>query len=173
MTCKPIVNIVEFLDQNFMYWRKKDKTSLSILVSSVMHFGQLDKGGLPYFLHVMHVALATGIDDQELFQAAILHDVIEDTFITIDDLKNLGFSKRVCDCVSLLTKDEFLTYDQNIERILSSLDACKVKFNDLTHNMMPSRLKSLSAENLSKLSQYFISYKRIKDKINLFKTLKE
>ena len=151
------------------------------LITKAYHFAenahreQKRNSGEPYFNHVF--ATAKNIADlgmpSLLIAAGLLHDVIEDTFITIDDLKNLGFSKRVCDCVSLLTKDESLTYDQNIERILSSLDACKVKFNDLTHNMMPSRLKSLSAENLSKLSQYFISYKRIKDKINLFKTLKE
>lgn len=159
---KPItIDIVKFLNDNFLSWRKVDKTSLAILVSVVGHFGITDKGGHPYIFHVIAVTLGLRHKDAEIIQAALLHDIVEDTNITLADLKLLGFSKRVIDCVAAVTKDESLSYQQNIARVLPNLDACYVKLSDLTNNTLLSRLKDLSEKTFSKMRDYMIAYKRV------------
>ncbi len=162
-------NILEFLDLNFKEWRKVDKTSLAILVSVVGHFGQTDKGGNPYIFHVIAVTLGLLTKDQEVIQAALLHDVVEDTNVTLEDLKLLGFSKRTIDCVALVTKDDSLSYQENIDRLLGNLDACHVKHSDLRHNTMLSRLKDLSDKTFNKMREYMIAFKKVEAVINAAK----
>lgn len=117
---KPVtIDIVKFLNDNFPSWRKVDLTSLAILVSVIGHFGVTDKGGHPYIFHVIAVTLGLRHKDAEIIQAALLHDIVEDTNITLADLKLLGFSKRVIDCVAAVTKDRSLSYQQNIDRVLA------------------------------------------------------
>lgn len=167
---KPItIDIVKFLNDNFQSWRKVDKTSLAILVSVIGHFGQTDKGGNPYIFHVIAVTLGLLTKDQEVIQAALLHDIVEDTNITLEDLRLLGFSKRTVDCVALVTKDENLSYQENIDRILINLDACHVKHSDLRHNTMLSRLKDLSDKTFNKMREYMIAFKKVEAVINAAK----
>lgn len=167
---KPItIDIVKFLDDNFRSWRKVDKTSLAILISVIGHFGQTDKGGNPYIFHVIAVTLGLLTKDQEVTQAALLHDIVEDTNITLEDLKLLGFSKRTIDCVALVTKDESLTYQENIDRLLGNVDACHVKHSDLRHNTMLSRLKDLSDKTFLKMKEYMIAFKKVEAVINAAK----
>ena len=158
-------NILEFLDLNFKEWRKVDKTSLAILISVIGHFGQTDKGGNPYIFHVIAVTLDLLVKDEEVIQAALLHDIVEDTNITLDDLALLGFSKRTLDCVALVTKDESLTYQENIDRLLGNIDACHVKHSDLRHNTMLSRLKDLSEKTFNKMRDYMIAFKKVESVI--------
>lgn len=102
---------------------------------SKAHAGQ-KYGNFDYCLHPLHVALVadyifTDFDDN-VHIVALLHDVIEDTKYTREDLKEMGYSDIILDAVDLLTKDKSLSYDENIQRIIKSGNkiAMQVKFAD-------------------------------------------
>ena len=162
----PTVDIVSFMDSNFVNWRNQDKLSLAILLTTVGHFNQYDRGGNPYILHPMRIMMRLRTLDKELMQIAILHDIIEDTLITFADLKLLGFSERVIDALTVLTKDENLSYEENINRVLTNIDACKVKKEDLKDNLDASRLKDISEKTLLKQKQYIFAFDKISKHLN-------
>lgn len=162
----PTVDIVSFMDSNFVNWRNQDKLSLAILLATVGHFNQYDRGGNPYVLHPMRIMMRLRTTDKELMQIAILHDIIEDTLITFADLKLLGFSERVIDALTVLTKDQNLSYEENIERVLTNIDACKVKLEDLKDNLDASRLKDVSEKTLLKQKQYIFAFDKITKHLN-------
>lgn len=162
----PTVDIVSFMDSNFLNWRNQDKLSLALLIATTGHFNQYDRGGNPYVLHPMRIMMRLRTTDKELMQIAILHDIIEDTLITFADLKLLGFSERVIDALTVLTKDQNLSYEENIERVLTNIDACKVKLEDLKDNLDASRLKDVSEKTLLKQKQYIFAFDKITKHLN-------
>lgn len=162
----PTVDIVSFMDSNFVNWQNQDKLSLAILLATVGHFKQHDRGRNPYILHPMRIMMRLRTLDKELMQIAILHDIIEDTLIAFADLKLLGFSERVIDALTVLTKDGTLTYEENIERVLTNIDACKVKLEDLKDNLDASRLKDISEKTLLKQKQYIFAFDKITKHLN-------
>lgn len=162
----PTVDIVSFMDSNFVNWRNQDKLSLALLIATTGHFNQYDRGGNPYVLHPMRIMMRLRTTDKELMQIAILHDIIEDTLITFADLKLLGFSERVIDALTVLTKDQNLSYEENIERVLTNIDACKVKLEDLKDNLDASRLKDVSEKTLLKQKQYIFAFDKITKHLN-------
>ena len=83
-------------------------TYKAIKVAFKAHEGQLDKTGLPYILHPIHVA--EQMKDEDSCVAAILHDVIEDTDITLEDLRKEGFTEKQLEAVALLTHDLSVDY---------------------------------------------------------------
>jgi (p)ppGpp synthase/HD superfamily hydrolase len=111
------------------------------------HEGQMDKSGRPYYLHPMRVAMrlmqCSGVERH----AALLHDVVEDTSVTLSDLRVLGYSEEIVELVDLLSrrKDQGETHRQYIERIVSSGNrgALRVKLADVYDNMSPSRTRAL------------------------------
>ena len=78
-------------------------TKKAIKVMFEAHKNQVDKNGMPYVFHPFH--LAEQMTDEASTVVALLHDVIEDTDCTLEDLKNMGFSNEVCDALSFLTHD--------------------------------------------------------------------
>ncbi len=101
------------------------------------HAGQFDKSGLPYVLHP--IVVASQMTDITSTAVALLHDVIEDTKYTADDLLALGFSKEVVDAVVLLTHSSDEPYMDYINRIKQNPVARAVKLADLKHNSDTSR----------------------------------
>ena len=97
-----------------------------------VHLGQTDKAGAPYILHPMRVALHCQTEDEKI--VALLHDVVEDTPITLEELKAQGFSDDVLAALKCLTKIKGEDYQTFIQR------AVKVKIQDLKDNMDLSRL---------------------------------
>ena len=97
---------------------------------SVAHAGQM-YGDLPYFTHPLAVAEAVKEPTEDELVAALLHDVVEDTSRTLQDIAD-NFGGRVTDIVDLLTKRPNNTYQENIMRIVNSGDisAIKVKWAD-------------------------------------------
>lgn len=100
------------------------------------HQGQVDKSGVPYIFHPCH--LAEQMDDEISCCCALLHDVIEDTNITTEDLKKL-FPSEVTEVVSLLTHRESDDYFDYVRKIKENPVAKKVKLADLAHNSDTSR----------------------------------
>ena len=100
------------------------------------HLGQLDYNDVPYIFHPYH--LAEQMDDEVSCTVALLHDVVEDTPITLSDLEQI-FPVQVVEIVRLLTHDENIDYFDYIREIKKNPIATKVKLEDLKHNSDESR----------------------------------
>ena len=112
------------------------------------HLGQFDHSNVPYIFHPYH--LAEQMDDEICCTVALLHDVVEDTDITIEDLK-AEFPTEVTDAVLLLTHDSSVDYFDYVRTIKENPVAKKVKLADLNHNSDESRLVGvgLSVEQIN------------------------
>ncbi|NLY72414.1 MAG: NUDIX domain-containing protein [Tissierellia bacterium] len=97
------------------------------------HAGQLDKSGQAYILHPLRVMMS--LNDETDRICAVLHDVVEDSDISLGDLRNYEFSMEIVKTVGLLTRREGEDYDDYISRVLLSDRACRVKLMDLKDNM--------------------------------------
>ena len=100
------------------------------------HEGQLDYNGVPYIFHPYH--LAEQMDDEISCTAALLHDVVEDTSLTFEDLAKT-FPEEVMEVVKLLTHDENDNYFDYVRKIKTNPIARKVKLEDLKHNSNTTR----------------------------------
>lgn len=109
------------------------------------HKDQKDKSGLPYFHHPMH--LAEQFNDEKLVATAMLHDIVEDTSITFEDLKKANIPDDVLSALKLLTHENHQNYDEYIKKIANNEIARKVKMADLQHNMDETRLRPDNCTN--------------------------
>lgn len=117
------------------------------------HKGQVDKAGKPYIMHP--IAVASMQDTEEGFIVGMLHDVVEDSDLTLDDLLKQGFSNEVVGAVELLThaKDEdYMTY---VKRIKGNELARKVKLADLKHNSDLSRLPVVREKDIKRVENKY------------------
>ena len=97
-----------------------------------VHHGQYDKLGVPYVLHP--VAVAEQMTTEKEILVALLHDVVEDTSVTLDDLRDRGYSDEVVAAVDILTRRSGEPYSTYIERVSTNELARRVKLADLRHN---------------------------------------
>ncbi|KUM51768.1 HD domain-containing protein [Rheinheimera sp. EpRS3] len=124
----------------------------AIEIAAKAHAGQVDKAGQPYILHPIQVMLR--VTGTETRIAAILHDVIEDSEFTIEDLRKEGFSNVVLLAVAALTKRE------NESRIDAALRASEneiariVKLADNAENMDLSRIANPTDKDYARLKEY-------------------
>ena len=116
------------------------------------HQNQLDKSGLPYVFHPFH--LAEQMDDELSTVCALLHDVVEDTPISLNDLLSMGFPKEVIDVLKLLTHQESISYIDYIYKISENPIARKVKIADLRHNSDITRLNTIDDKTEIRLEKY-------------------
>ena len=113
-------------------------TNLATKVMYKAHKDQYDKSGLPYVFHPWHVA--ESMTDEVRCTVALLHDVVEDTKVTLDDLAILGFPEEVINAVKALTHRDDMDYAEYIRTIAENDIAIDVKIADLRHNMDKTRL---------------------------------
>lgn len=125
---------------------------LAVKVATEAHKGQTDKGGNPYIEHLK--AVAAQVNNTEHKIVAYLHDVVEDTEITLDDLSEMGFTFRIVNSVRLLTKTKELTYEEYLKRLKADDNARHVKIADLRHNMDISRIPEPAEEDYKRLEKY-------------------
>jgi (p)ppGpp synthase/HD superfamily hydrolase len=122
-------------------------------IAITAHAGQKQKNGEPYALHPIRLALT--LQDEPERIAAVLHDVVEDTFITLTALIDEGFSPEVIEAVRLLTKPKGADYDQYIVAIAANPIARAVKLADLRDNMDMTRItEPLSAKDIARIQKY-------------------
>jgi GTP diphosphokinase / guanosine-3',5'-bis(diphosphate) 3'-diphosphatase len=140
---------------------KGELLSKAIHLATNAHHNQFDKGGNPYILHVLTVMNLLENADEELQTVALLHDVIEDTDTTFQDLADAGFSNRVIDAVRLLTKMPGQTYEEYKTGVFSNRDAMLVKAADLTHNSDIRRLKGITERDIQRMARYHQFYLEI------------
>lgn len=128
----------------------------ALYIANNAHEGQLDRGGLPYILHPLHVA---SFFEGELKIIAILQDVIEDSAVTMADLESYGFSGSVRDVLALLTHDPKDSYELYIETIGTDIRATAIKLRDLEHNMELTRLEFLDEGCWPRLMKWHTAYR--------------
>jgi len=137
-----------------------------LVLATNAHAGQFDRGGNPYILHPLKVMHYLKSDDEELQCIALLHDVIEDTKTTWQDLADIGCTVRVMEAVAALTKMPGQSYDQYKQNVFSNEDAMRVKLADLRHNTDIRRLKGVSQKDLERLGKYNQFYIEIQSRLN-------
>lgn len=116
------------------------------------HHGVLDNSGVPYIFHPYH--LAEQMETEYEVCAALLHDVVEDTDYTLEDLRKEGFPEEVVEAVSYLTKPEDKPYLEYVSEVKKNPIATKVKLADLRHNSDSSRLNTIDDKVVSRLEKY-------------------
>ena len=126
------------------------EVALSIAVKA--HRGQVDKAGVDYIKHPIHVASLVTSENAKI--VALLHDVIEDSAYTLADLKNNGFTEEIIEAVSILTKSKNVSYEDYLKKIKENSLAREVKLADLQHNSDLRRLSKISACDLKRVEKY-------------------
>ena len=138
----------------------EQQLSSAIDLAMEIHKEQYDRSNQPYIGHVIRVMNA-GQTLQEKIVGA-LHDVVEDSDLTIDDLRLKGFDNNIVEAVDAITYyDDVETYYEYIERVIKNPIAVKVKLNDLSDNMDLRRLNEIDDESIVRVRKYFKAYKRI------------
>ena len=116
------------------------------------HREQVDKTGLPYVFHPFH--LAEQMKDEASTVCALLHDVVEDTDYTLDDLRSMGYPDEVVDALALLTHDPAVPYMDYVKIIARNPIARKVKMADLRHNSDLSRMDEIDEWAVKRTAKY-------------------
>ena len=111
-------------------------TNKAMRIAYAAHHGQVDYNGIPYIFHPLH--LAESMDDEISCCAALLHDVVEDTDVTMEELER-AFPAAVTDVLKLLTHDKNTDYFDYVRQICANPVAVKVKLADLAHNSDQTR----------------------------------
>lgn len=127
-------------------------TKAALRLSFDAHRDQVDKTGLPYVFHPFH--LAEQMTDEISTVCALLHDVVEDTDITLDDLGQMGYPKEVIEVLALLTHEENVPYMDYVREIAKHPVAKAVKIADLRHNSDLSRLDTIDEYALKRNEKY-------------------
>jgi (p)ppGpp synthase/HD superfamily hydrolase len=139
----------------------------AIQIAVASHAGQKDKEGLPYITHAMRVM--ERVEGEDARMAAVLHDVVEDTATTIDDLRQAGFSQTVLDAVVCVTHSKDESYADYVVRCKNNSIARRVKLADLADNhqlgrvmLRPDRVEG----DLARIHRYVLSYKYLTDQLS-------
>lgn len=127
-------------------------TKKALNIAFEAHKDQLDKSGLPYIFHPFH--LAEQMNDEYTTCVALLHDVVEDSSYTIQDLIEIGFPTRVIEAIIVLTHSKDMPYFDYINRVKNNPIATRVKIEDLKHNSDLTRLNEISDEDLKRMEKY-------------------
>jgi (p)ppGpp synthase/HD superfamily hydrolase len=133
------------------------KLEKAIGIAVTAHQGQLDRAGQPYILHPLRVMARCQTVDEKI--VAILHDVVEDTNVTFDDLRKAGFSEEIIRALDCVTKREGEPYEEFVRRSASNRLALRVKLADLEDNMDLKRNEQVTAEDLPRLNKYLMAYR--------------
>lgn len=128
------------------------KTKMALKLCFEAHKEQIDKSGMPYVFHPFYVA--EQMKTEETTIVALLHDLVEDTEYTMDDLIKMGFDKAITDAIALMTHAENLDYMDYIRMIKENPIARTVKLADLKHNSDLTRLDTIDESALSRKEKY-------------------
>ena len=133
-----------------MIYTEQTKKALKLCFEA--HKEQVDKSGMPYVFHPFH--LAEQMQTEETTVVALLHDLVEDTDYTIDDLTSMGFSKTVTDAIALMTHADGVAYMDYVREIKNNPIAKVVKLADLKHNADLTRLDVVDEKALRRREKY-------------------
>lgn len=124
----------------------------ALAIATLAHAGQQDKAGEPYILHPLRMMLK--LESEEERQTALLHDVLEDTAVTLEDLQEAGFSDAVLEAVQLLTRQPEETRMEAAQRAAQNPLALRVKLADNADNLNPKRIPEPDEDDLVRMREY-------------------
>ena len=129
-----------------------DETKKALKLCFEAHKNQVDKSGMPYVFHPFHVA--EQMTDEATTIVALLHDVVEDTDYTLEDLAAEGFGKDILEAVALMTHEDDVPYLDYVAKLKDNPIARAVKLADLAHNSDLSRIGEVDDETKQRLEKY-------------------
>lgn len=121
------------------------------------HAGQKDKSGAAYIFHPIRVMMRCTSTEAQI--VGLLHDVVEDTPVTFEELEGEGFSKTVMEALRLLTHDSQVPYEDYIREIKSNAIATEAKLGDLQDNMDLRRLQEVDEKAVARFKRYLAAYR--------------
>ena len=133
-----------------MIYTPQTKRALKLCFEA--HRNQEDKSGMPYVFHPFH--LAEQMTDEATTITALLHDVVEDTDYTLEDLRAMGFPPEALDAIELMTHDPAVPYLDYVAKIKTNPIARTVKLADLRHNSDLTRLDAVDDQALARAEKY-------------------
>ncbi len=128
-----------------------EQTKKAMIIAYNAHHGQVDKSGVPYIFHPIHVA--EQMETEEECIVALLHDTVEDTNITFEVLEK-EFSATVIEALKLLTHDESIDYFDYVRKLKNNPIAKKVKLADLYHNSDITRMENPTEKDWKRKEKY-------------------
>ena len=123
------------------------------------HAGQTDKAGQPYILHPLRIMAKMEMEDEKV--VAILHDVIEDSDFTAEQLIEDGIPEHIVEAVQVLSKKEGEGYPEFIDRVVKNKLAAKIKKADIEDNLNILRFNALSENDLKRVAKYHSAWKKL------------
>lgn len=124
----------------------------AIEIAAKAHAGQTDKAGAPYILHPLKVML--GVSTLEERMAAVLHDVVEDTDVTLETLRSEGFPESVLRAIQAVTKIPGEDYEAFVRRAAADPIGRKVKLADLAENSDLTRIANPTEKDHERVAKY-------------------
>lgn len=124
----------------------------AIAIAATAHAGQIDKAGQPYILHPLRVMLALAGERERI--VGVLHDVVEDTSVSLAELEMEGFSAEILSAIDALTKKPGETRMEAAARAAKDPIALRVKLTDNAENMDLSRIANPTAKDVARLDEY-------------------
>lgn len=131
----------------------------AVALAARAHRDAVDKAGAPYILHPLRVMMKMTNDAAR--RVAVLHDVLEDTDITADELRRLGYPENEIEALQALTKKDGESYEAFIERAAQNPIAAQVKRADLEDNMDVTRLTDVTPKDAERLAKYVKAWRRL------------
>ena len=132
----------------------------AIALAAQAHRGQVDKAGQPYVLHLLRVMFRVETEQERVI--AVLHDLVEDTTYTFDDLRAMGYAAEIVEALDCVTRRPEESYEQFVERAAAHPLARRVKLADLEDNMDIRRYTTLGERDLERLQRYLRAWQRLK-----------
>ena len=131
---------------------KQSQSEKAYEIAKKAHLGQIDKAGEDYIKHPKKVASFVNSDEEKA--VAYLHDVIEDTELTLEDLREYGFSEEVLKAVDVITKKKGQDYQTYLNSVKENKLARVVKLADLRHNSDLNRLINITEKDIERKEKY-------------------
>jgi hypothetical protein len=139
----------------------------AIAIAVEAHRGQLDKAGKPYILHPLRVMLCGKNETEQIL--GVLHDVVEDTPITLDMLQTEGFLPELLAALQCITKQEGEEYEHFMQRVLTNPLATQVKLYDMEDNLNRDRIPYPTPHDEERFIKYEIYHGVLVDRVREYK----
>ena len=135
----------------------------AIELAKKAHAGQIDKAGSPYIGHPLRV-MSEGKNDEEKI-VGVLHDAVEDSDLTLEDLRVAGFSDRIIAAIDAITKREGEKGEDYLKRVMNNSLALKVKIADMTDNMDLNRITNITEKDRERIRNYQKNIVKLQNKL--------
>lgn len=153
-----------FQEEEYLLYKQMPVYKRSLALIKIFFKGKKDKGGHSYMNHLRHVS--RDLKGEKLKALGLMHDVLEDTEVTPEELKKLGYHDEFITAIKLLT-NTYSSYDEYIDNLIKSnnKDALTIKLRDLLDNMDLTRLKKINENDIKRSKKYINAYLKIINKM--------